>query len=175
MSDENDLIKEEEQAEESVNGSEQAPDEAAQLKDQLLRTMAELENLRKRTAREQEETAKYAVTGFARDILNVCDNLRRALEAVPAGAADEDQALKSFVDGVELTENELLNILGKYGVKKIIPNQGDEFDHNLHQAMLEIESDNYAPGAIAVIMQAGYVIHDRLLRPALVGIAKKKN
>lgn len=146
--------------------------EVIKLKDQLLRTMAELENVRKRTHREREDTAKYAVSSFARDMLNVSDNLRRAIDAVPEGAADKDPALKALIDGVEITETELLNSLEKHGIKKIDPKPGDEFDHNLHQAMLEIPSTDHKPGTIAQVMQVGYIIHDRLLRPALVGVAK---
>ncbi len=154
------------------NSETSVEEELAILKDQLLRSMAELDNVRKRNDREKEDTAKYAVSAFARDILNVSDNLRRAIDAVPEGAADSDPALKALVDGVEITETELLNSIEKHGIKKISPELGDEFDHNLHQAMFEIETSDYKAGTIAQVMQDGYVIHDRLLRPAMVGVAK---
>lgn len=166
------LDQETEMVKEAQDTSEQE-DEALKLKDQLLRTMAELENVRKRTDREREDTAKYAISSFARDMLNVSDNLRRAIDAVPEGAADADPALKALIEGVEITENELLNSLEKHGIKKIDPQPGDSFDHNVHQAMLEIPSTEHKPGTIAQVMQVGYVIHDRLLRPALVGVAKE--
>lgn len=154
------------------NGEKSVEEELGILKDQLLRSMAELDNVRKRNDREKEDTAKYAVSSFARDILNVSDNLRRAIDAVPEGAADSDPALKALVDGVEITETELLNSIEKHGIKKISPQLGDDFDHNLHQAMFEIETTEYKAGTIAQVMQVGYMIHDRLLRPAMVGVAK---
>jgi len=150
-------------------------DETAKLKDQLLRTMAELENLRKRSEREREDTAKYAVASFARDLLSVSDNLHRAIEAVPTDAPAGDPALKTLIDGVEITRSELLSCLSKHGIKKISPQAGDTFDHNAHQAMFEVDSTDHPAGAIANVMQDGYMIHDRLLRPALVGVVKKSD
>lgn len=145
--------------------------ELAALNDRLLRTLAESENQRRRDRREREETARYAVAGFARDMLGVADNLRRALEALPEGAAEGDEALKSLVDGVALTERELEGTFARHGVEKIDP-QGKKFDHNLHEAMFELPTADAAPGTVVQVVQAGYVIRDRLLRAARVGIAK---
>lgn len=146
--------------------------EIADLKDRLLRTLAEMENLRRRTAREIEDVRRYAVTAFARDVLALGDNLRRALDAVPADArANAADGLKGLLEGVEMTEREFLNVLGKYGVKKIDPT-GEKFDPHLHQAMLEVPDPNAEPGTVVQVLQAGYLIGERVLRPAMVGVAK---
>ena len=145
--------------------------ELAALNDRLLRTLAESENQRRRHRREREETAKYAIAGFARDMLGVADNLRRALEALPDGAAEGDEALKSAIDGVALTERELEGAFARHGVEKIDP-EGRKFDHNLHEAMFELPTADAAPGTVVQVVEAGYVIGDRLLRAARVGIAK---
>lgn len=149
-----------------------APDEAAELRDRLLRTLAEMENLRSRTAREVEEARRYAATGFARDLLDVADNLRRALASVPPEEREGSGFVKNLVLGVEMTERALLGTFDKHRVRRIEPEKGERFDPNLHQAMLEVPTDQHPPGTIAEVMQAGYVIADRLLRPALVGVAK---
>ena len=146
-------------------------EEVLKLKDQLLRTAAELENNRKRFEREKEDLAKYAVTSFARDLLNVSDNLRRALETAEKELLDP--TLKTMVDGVELTEKEILAAFSKHGIEKVEP-IGQPFDHNLHQAMFEIETDEHSPGVVVQMLQPGYTLHGRLLRPALVGVAKPK-
>src|SRR6185295_5986610 len=112
--------------------------EAAELKDRLLRAHAEVENIRKRAEREKEETAKYAVTRLARDIVNVGDNFQRAIDAIPAGAAEQDAALKSFLEGVTMTERELLNVLERYAIKRVQP-VGEPFNPHLHQAVMEIQ------------------------------------
>ena len=145
--------------------------ELAALNDRLLRTLAESENQRRRHRREREETARYAIAGFARDMLGVADNLRRALEALPDGAAEGDEALKSAIDGVALTERELEGAFARHGVEKIDP-EGRKFDHNLHEAMFELPTADAAPGTVVQVVEAGYVIGDRLLRAARVGIAK---
>jgi molecular chaperone GrpE len=145
--------------------------ENADMRDRLLRTLADMENLRRRTERERADTARYAVSNFARDVLTVGDNLRRTVEHVPAEAAAQDPALKSFLDGVELTERELLNVLDRHGVTRIEP-LGQRFDPNCHQAMYEVPNPNVPEGTVVDVMQAGYVIGDRCLRPALVAIAK---
>jgi len=146
-------------------------EEVTKLKDQLLRTAAELENSRKRFEREKEDLAKYAVTSFARDLLNVSDNLRRALETIENETLDGN--LKTMVDGVELTEKEILTVFGKHGIQKVEP-MGQPFDHNLHQAMFEVETDEHPQGVVVQMLQPGYTLHGRLLRPALVGVAKPK-
>ena len=145
--------------------------ENSDMRDRLLRTMAEMENLRRRTEREKADTARYAISNFARDVLTVGDNLRRTIEHVPADAAAQDPALKSFLDGVELTERELLNVLERHGVTRIDP-VGQRFDPNCHQAMYEVQNPDVPEGTVVDVMQAGYVIGDRCLRPALVAVAK---
>lgn len=145
--------------------------EMAQLKDQLLRALAETENVRRRAQREREDAGKYAIANFARDVLQVSDNLHRALEAIPASALAEDEALRNLHEGVSATERQLDAALERQQVKRIWP-MGEKFDANFHQAMFEIPTADQLPGTVVQVMQAGYVIHDRLLRPALVGVAK---
>lgn len=147
-------------------------DEVAELKDRVLRTLAEMENLRRRTQRDVEEARKFAVTGFARDLLEVVDNLGRALASVPPEAREQSEFMKNLVLGVEMTERSLLAAFEKHQVRRIEPKKGDRFDHNLHQAMFEVPTTELASGTVAEVIQAGYVIADRLLRPALVGVAK---
>lgn len=146
-------------------------EEVKNLKDQLLRTMAELENYRKRAEREREEMAKFAITGFARDLLTVSDNLRRALESVPADHKNPEDLLKTLLEGVEITEKELLTVFKKHGIEKIEP-LGQSFDHHLHQAMFEVEDKDQPAGTVVHVLQPGYSLNGRLLRPAMVGVAK---
>jgi molecular chaperone GrpE len=136
--------------------------EAADLKDKLLRSLAEMENLRRRTEREVADTRAYSVTGFAQDMIKVADNLRRTLEAAAASRAGNDGAAKTFLEGVELTERELLKVLEKHGVKKFDP-QGAKFDPNLHEAMFEVPDPNVPSGMVAMVIQPGYTIGDRVL------------
>ena len=143
--------------------------EKTDLKDKLLRTLADMENLRRRTEREVADARTYAVTNFARDMLNMADNVRRALESVPAEAGEG--AFKAFVEGVELTERDLLKTLERHGVRKLEP-QGQRFDPNLHQAMFEVPNAEVPNGTVVQVVQSGYVIGDRVLRPALVGVSK---
>jgi len=145
--------------------------ENTEMRDRLLRTMADMENLRRRTEREKTDTARYAISNFARDVLTVGDNLKRTIEHVPAEAAAGDPALKSFLDGVELTERELLNVLERHGVTRIEP-LGQRFDPNCHQAMYEVQNADVPEGTVVDVMQSGYAIGDRCLRPALVAVAK---
>jgi molecular chaperone GrpE len=146
--------------------------EAADARDKMLRTLAEMENLRKRTAREVSDARTYGISGFARDVLDIADNLQRALDAVPAEArAAADPGLKALIEGVELTERSLHNALEKNGVRKFDP-AGEKFDPNVHQAMYEIPDPSVPAGTIAQVIQSGYMIGDRVLRPALVGVAK---
>lgn len=146
--------------------------ELAETKDRMLRAMAETENLRRRATRETDEARKYAITGFARELLEVSDNLARALEAVPDEARENDQ-VKPLVEGIELTQRTLAACFERQKIIKVAPEPGDKFDHNLHQAMFETETDAQEPGSVIQVMQAGYQIADRLLRPAMVGVAKK--
>jgi len=145
--------------------------EAAQLKDQLLRAMAETENTRRRAARDRDDAQKYGITNFAREVLAVADNLRRALEAIPAETLQSDEALKTLYDGVAATERQLDAALGKQQIQRIWP-EGERFDSNFHQAMFEVPDSGKPAGTVVQVLQAGYKIHDRLLRPALVGVAK---
>jgi molecular chaperone GrpE len=145
--------------------------EAADLKDRLLRAHAEMENVRKRAEREKEDIAKYAVTRLARDVVSVGDNFQRAIDAVPAGAAEQDPALKSFLEGVTMTERELLNVLERHGIKRIQP-VGEPFNPHLHQAVMEIARTDVPAGTIVQLFQPGFTIEDRVLRPAMVAVAK---
>jgi molecular chaperone GrpE len=145
--------------------------EAAQFKDQLLRAMAETENTRRRAQRDKDDAQKYGVTSFAREVLSVADNLRRAIEAIPADALQSDEALKTLYDGVTATERQLEVALGKQQIERIWP-EGERFDSNFHQAMFEVPDTGKPAGTVVQVLQAGYKIHDRLLRPALVGVAK---
>ena len=145
--------------------------ENAEMRDRLLRTLADMENLRRRTEREKADTARYAITNFARDVLTVGDNLKRTVDHVPAEAAAQDPALKTFLEGVELTERELLNVLERHGVTRIEP-LGQRFDPNCHQAMYEVQNADVPEGTVVDVMQSGYAIGDRCLRPALVAVAK---
>ena len=146
--------------------------EAAEARDKMLRTLAEMENLRKRTAKEVADARSYGITGFARDILDIADNLQRALDAVPAEMkATADPALKAFIEGVELTERSLLNTLEKNGVKKFDPS-GEKFNPNFQQAMYEVPDTSVPSGTVVQVVQAGYTIGERVLRPALVGVSK---
>jgi len=146
--------------------------EAAQLKDQLLRALAEAENVRRRAQREREDATKYAIANFARDVLQVSDNLHRALEAIPAAALAADEALRNLHEGVSATDRQLEAALERQQVKRIWP-MGEKFDANVHQAMFEVPTFDQLPGTVVQVMQAGYLIHDRLLRPALVAVAKQ--
>lgn len=145
--------------------------EVAQLKDQLLRAMAETENVRRRLEQQAEDRGKYAIGNFARDMLLVADNLRRALDSVPQAARQESELVDSLTIGVEMTERELHGALERYGVKPV-PALGARFDPNVHQAMMEVDDPSQPAGIVAMVMQSGYTIHDRLLRPAMVGVSK---
>lgn len=145
--------------------------ESADFKDKWLRAHAEVENIRKRAEREKEDMAKYAIARLARDIVNVGDNFQRAIDAVPADAAEQDPALKSFLEGVTLTERELLNVLERHGIKRMQP-MNEPFNPHLHQAVMEIPREDAAAGTIVQVFQAGYMLEDRVLRPAMVGVAK---
>ena len=147
--------------------------ENADVKDRLLRLAADMENLRRRTEREIKDARTYAVTSFAREMLSVMDNLRRTLAAVPANAreASGDSGLPALLDGVELTERGMLATLEKFGVKKLEP-EGQRFDPNFHQAMFEIPNPDIANNTVVQVVQDGYAIGERVLRPAMVGVSK---
>jgi len=146
--------------------------EAAEYKDRFLRALAEMENLRRRTEREVADARLYAITQFARDIVIVADNMERALAALDSELREKaDAGVKALLDGVELTERELLKVLEKHGVQKLDP-QGQRFDPHRHQAMFEIPDETVPAGTVLQVVQSGYTIGDRVLRPALVGIAR---
>jgi molecular chaperone GrpE len=157
---------------ETVAAQPDAAAEAAEFKDRLLRTLAEMENLRKRTEREVADARNYGIAAFARDVVAVADNIRRALDAVsPELRASADAGVKALIDGVELTERELQKALEKNRVRKFDP-QGERFDPNLHQAMFEVPDASVPAGHVAQVVQPGYMIGERVLRPALVGVSK---
>jgi len=147
--------------------------EAEALKEQLLRALADAENQRKRFQREREELSRYAIGNFARDLLTVADNLARALDSLPGETALANAPdLTSVVEGIALTGRELVTVLERHGVTKIEP-LGRPFDHNRHEALFEVADTGQAPGTVIQVVQPGYMIHDRLLRPARVGVAKR--
>ena len=168
--------------EEGVEGASEGPDsgleamldhlqaENATLKDQMLRVAADAENAKRRAEREANDARAYAIQKFARDLLGVADNLSRALQHTPTG---EDPVVKNFVLGIELTEKELLGAFERNGLKKVDPPKGSKFDPNLHQAMMEQPSSDVEPGAVIQVMQAGYELMGRIVRPALVVVAAK--
>lgn len=145
--------------------------EVAKLKDNVLRAMAELENTRRRAQRDREDASKFAVSSFAKDLLAVSDNLRRALESVPAEAREGNEVMKSLSVGVEATERQLLAAFERAGIKRLEP-LGQPFDPNFHQVMFEIENTGKVSGTVVQELQAGYVLNGRLLREAMVGVAK---
>jgi molecular chaperone GrpE len=146
--------------------------ENEELKDRALRVAAEMENLRRRTARELQDARAYSAANFARDMLTVSDNLRRALEAIPAEArAGGDTGFSALIEGVEMTERSMLSALERHGVRKLDP-AGEKFDPNFHQAMFEIPNAEIASNTVLEVVQPGYSIGDRVLRPAMVGVSK---
>ncbi|MFN5174239.1 MAG: nucleotide exchange factor GrpE [Holosporaceae bacterium] len=149
---------------------EQLRQEVAKLQDQWQRARAEADNTRKRADREMAEHAKYAVAQFARDLLGVADNLRRALESLPSDKIS-DPAVASIVAGIGMTEKELLATFERHHIKQLNP-LGESFNHDHHQAIFEVEDATVAPGTVVQLLQAGYTLHQRLLRPAMVGVAK---
>lgn len=145
--------------------------ENVELKDRLLRTHAEMDNVRKRGEREKSDTLKYAVSKFAQDVLTIGDNVERAIAAVPPEAADQDAALKSFLEGVTMTERELVNVLERHGIKRMDPLSAP-FNPHHHQAVMETHSTEVPHGTVTQVLQSGYMIEDRVLRPAMVIVAK---
>ena len=152
------------------SAEESGPDEVAELKDKLLRSLADMENLRRRSQKDREDTLKYGISNFARDMLSVADNLRRAIDSLPPD--EESGALAGFVEGVALTEKELLSSLERHGIGRIDP-VGEKFDPRFHEAMFELPTADAAPGTVVQVLEVGYRIHDRLLRPAKVAVAKE--
>jgi len=155
----------------AANAVEVLAAELADTKDRLLRAMAETENIRRRAERDKAETAKYAVTNFARDMLSVADNVRRALDSLDADARKESQAMENLVVGLEMVERETKTTLERHGVKPIAA-IGERFNSNLHEALYEIPDPSQPAGTVGQVVEAGYTLHDRLLRPAKVGVTK---
>jgi molecular chaperone GrpE len=146
--------------------------ELEETRERLLRSLAESENLRRRHARDLDEARKYAITAFARELLDVADNLNRALASIPPKARERIDLIKNLADGVSMTEKTLLGVFERHQIVKVIPEIGEKFDHNRHQAMFEVATDAQPAGTVAQVVQPGYVLADRLLRPAMVGVAK---
>lgn len=146
-------------------------EELAEAKDRLLRALAETENVRRRAERDREDTAKYAVSGFARSLLDVADNLRRALDAVPEDAKADGSPISLLIDGVAATERQLASAFERAGIARIEPD-GERFDPNFHQAMFEVPGSGKPAGTVVQVIQSGYTLNGRLLRPALVGVAR---
>ena len=148
-------------------------DEIEQLRDEKLRLLADMENLRKRSDRDRMDSIRYGNTNFARDILSLGDNLSRALDAIPKDA-EKTETITNLINGLRMVQREFTSILEKHGIKKIEA-LNQRFDHNFHQAMVEIESEEVEEGIVIQEIQSGYNMHDRLLRPSMVGVAKKPN
>ncbi len=156
------------EAEPAAERATELESEVAKLKDQLLRALAEQENIRRRAQREREDAVKYAAQKFANDLLSVADNLRRALESAPAA---QDEFTKTLLAGVAATERELLGAFEKHGIRRLDP-AGEKFDHNFHQAIFEVEQTGKPAGTVVQVLAPGYLLRDRLLRAAMVGVAK---
>ena len=143
----------------------------AELKDQLLRALAETENVRRRAKKDVTDANRYGIANFARDMLSVSDNMARALDSIPGDARDESEVVKALAEGVEMTAREMASALERHGIRQVNP-LGEKFDYNLHQAMFEAPASGLPDGTIIEVVQAGYMIGERLLRPAMVGVAK---
>ena len=161
----------EEDDEIEINAATDAEAEIAELKDKLLRSLADMENLRRRSQKDREDALKYASANFARDMLSVADNLRRAIESIPQGGDPDGAALVGFIEGIALTEKDLLSALERHKIQKIEP-MGEKFNPQFHEALFEIPTNDTTNGTVMQVIETGYIIHDRLLRPAKVGIAK---
>ena len=180
---ENQTSKTEEQVSEEVTEKEEAEispenlieklnEDITSLKDQRLRAIAELENFRKRAEKDQSDALKYGISNFAKEIINIRDNIERAQSSI-SEEAKNNEAIKSVIEGIDLIAQSVITTFEKIGIKKI-ESLNEKFDHNLHQAMMEIENDDLEPGTIVQELIPGYTLHDRLLRPAMVGVSKKK-
>ena len=152
------------------NGAGLEPEEE-ELRNQLLRAMADNENLRKRTEREVAAAKKYGPFSFVRDLLSSLDNLEKAISLIPENKDEMDETLKNILIGVEMTGREVASVLERHGISKINPD-GEKFDYNLHQAMFEVPTNEVEPGTVVQVVQLGYLLHDRLIRPAMVGVSK---
>ena len=158
---------------EPSDGTDEGPVEPEEedLRNQFLRVMADNENLRKRTEREVAAAKKYGPLSFARDLLSSIDNLEKAIALIPENKSEMDETLKNILIGVDMTGREVASVFERHGISKIDPS-GEKFDYNLHQAMFEVPTDEVEPGTVVQVVQLGYLLHDRLLRPAMVGVSK---
>jgi molecular chaperone GrpE len=145
--------------------------ERDRLKEQLLRALADAENMRRRSEREAASVRKYGHTPFARDLVGALDNLGRAVDSTPEDIDSLDEVIKSLITGIKLSWTELQSVIKKHGIEQVTP-KGEKFDYNLHQAMFEVPTDEVPSGTVVEVVQHGYVLHDRLLRPAMVGVSK---
>ena len=176
-----DLIEEESVKDKKDNISDEIEalkEELAEANDSKLRALAEVENMRRRMEKEKQENARYGASNLARGLFSVLDNFDRALKASPKNLKNKKDIEKNYIslhEGVELTVKEIATALKQNGVEIILPNKGDAFDHNFHQAMLEVPTNEFEPGCICEVLQTGYKIYDRLLRPAMVGVSKKES
>ena len=143
----------------------------ADLNDKLLRALAETENIRRRAVRDKEDASKYAISNFARDMLALSDNLHRAMDSVDPETRQKDAAVEQIMVGLEMTAREVNNAFERYGIK-VIEAMGEKFDHNLHEALFEMDDASKPPGTVVQVVETGYVLKDRLLRPAKVGVSK---
>ena len=143
----------------------------ADLNDKLLRALAETENIRRRAVRDKEDASKYAISNFARDMLALSDNLHRAMDSVDPETRQKDAAVEQIMVGLEMTAREVNNAFERYGIK-VIEAMGEKFDHNLHEALFEMDDASKPPGIVVQVVETGYVLKDRLLRPAKVGVSK---
>ena len=153
-------------------------EELAEANDAKLRALAEVENMRRRMEKEKQENARYGASNLAKGLFSVLDNFDRALMASPKDLKNKKDIEKNYIslhEGVELTVKEILTALKQNGIEVISPSKGDIFDHNVHQAMLEVPTDEFEPGCVCEVLQSGYKIYDRLLRPAMVGVSKKES
>tara|TARA_B110000003_G_scaffold176473_1_gene175966 strand:- start:1000 stop:1587 length:588 start_codon:yes stop_codon:yes gene_type:complete len=153
-------------------------EELAEEKDSKLRALADAENMRRRMEKEKQENARYGASNLARGLFSVLDNFDRALQASPKELKNKKEIEKNYIslhEGVELTVKEISAVLKQNGIETIQPTKGDSFDHNIHQAMLEVPTKEFEPGCVCEVLQCGYKIYDRLLRPAMVGVSKKES
>jgi len=157
--------------EQEVSEDSALPDKIMELEDKLLRNIADMDNLRKRTAKELDDARKYAIASMVKDLIDTVENMHRAIESIDKAALNSDPIAKNIYDGVEMTRASMMSVLAKHGVKRISP-LGEEFNHNHHQAIGQAEAEGCASGSVAQVVQAGYILEDRLLRPALVMVAK---
>ncbi len=152
-----------------------ANEEISKLKQQILYTAAEEENIRKRNLKQLDETKKFAIASFSKEMIDVLDNLYLATENIPEELLKENDAVNSIFQGVEITKTTLLNIFNKHGIIRIYPEQGDAFDHNIHEAVSYIDSSTHKDNSIVSVMRAGYLLNDRLIKPAMVVLAKSSS